>query len=219
MRKGFFFIIALSFVSLLNAQTFIGGSIGYNQQDGKQTTKVETTTTEIKDNTITDFTLAPMIGYSINKDFAIGFEFAYSSKVDNDNKTNPTIKTTETWAVSPFARYYFYNIRKFSVYGQANFNAGGIQQNVKIGDQTNTDPAASYLGVTIFPALQYNLSERVGLYANLNFLNIGYTSLTTTAKSTSNVKETHTSNQFNFGVNTSDLLNTQEFQIGFYINL
>lgn len=220
MKKTLLFILALSFITNLTAQTFVGGSIGFDNTSGKQTTKYGSNTNIIDSKTTNNFTLAPMIGYMINDAFAAGVEFSIISTNVNDNKETPTINTSSSWSVSPFVRYYFYKINKFTVYGQLNFNVGGSQDKQKVGDITIESPLHSFVGVNFFPALEYNLSDRVGLFANLNFLSFGYNSLISKSTSVSfgdNIEDKYTTNFFYFGADTSNLLKTNNFQIGFFL--
>lgn len=80
--------IAAAFVAVsMDAQIYVGGSLGFNstsyQQDGLDS---ETT-----------ITILPEIGYNLTDDFAVGATFGYESWGDDDN----------AFTVAPYARYTF----------------------------------------------------------------------------------------------------------------
>lgn len=215
MKKFILSLAAVTLVTVLNAQVFVGGSVGFNSTQGAN--KIDQN--ETKDNTSRSYSFSPMVGYSVNEKVAVGLELSIAGSYDNDNRDQATIEKGFGWGVSPFARYYFLNFNKFSVYGQANFTiAGGTSKETHENTTTN-GPTVSLVGLNIAPALQYSFNERIGLFANLNFLSIGYNFSSTKTKSDLIGDVKATASSFNFGANTSNLINTENFQIGFYINL
>lgn len=74
------------------------------------------------------------------------------------------------------------------------------------------------IGVGLIPAIQYDISERFGLFTNLNFLHIGY-SFARTERIVETNKIVTKGHSFDFSGNTDELLNVDGLQIGFYIKI
>lgn len=71
--KKLFFIIALAIAATTTyAQMYVAGTLGLGFDGGKQTTKVQETTTEVKSPSTASFQLTPAVGYYITDKFLIG---------------------------------------------------------------------------------------------------------------------------------------------------
>lgn len=107
--KKLFFIIALAIAATTTyAQMYVAGTLGLGFDGGKQTTKVQETTTEVKSPSTASFQLTPAVGYYITDKFLIGgaFNIGTTGETDFNNDGNIATKTTSfNWAIVPYARY------------------------------------------------------------------------------------------------------------------
>ena len=88
----------------MNAQVFVGGSVGLgNYDDGK--------------DDVTSYTFLPEVGYTFNKDWAAGVAFGWTGM----NKGN-----VKEFTVNPYARYTFVKGQTVSVFMDGGFGYSHI---------------------------------------------------------------------------------------------
>jgi len=92
---------------------------------------------------------------------------------------------------------------------------GGQDSSVTVGSTTTNSPYVAKIGFNVFPAVQYCLSDNLGLFANLNFLSLNYTH-SSQKDEDANPTVTKETDSFNFGVNADNVLSTSAFTIGFF---
>ena len=214
MKKVFmFFVLLLATSTALTAQVFVGGGLGFSSDGGKTTTG----STEIKDPTTTSFSFQPTVGYFLNDKFAFGLSLAIGgTNISGVNAFNQDYENkTTSWSVFPFARYYFLTFDKLSFYAQGSLMFGGQDSSVTVGSTTTNSPYVAKIGFNVFPAVQYCLSDNLGLFANLNFLSLNYTH-SSQKDEDANPTVTKETDSFNFGVNADNVLSTSAFTIGFF---
>jgi hypothetical protein len=170
------FIAALGLVSA-NAQYYIGGSFGFG---GKSTTFGDDKTSS------SSYSISPEIGYTLRPGLDIGLSvsmYNVSNKAIGGNKSD-----SNGWGIAPFVRYFIFNYYNVNIYGEAEvfYNSVNNYNHIK---------SNSY-GLNVRPVLTYNLTKRLALISDLNFLNLGFYK----AKA-GNVTET----AFDFGANTNNL--------------
>ena len=124
-----------------NAQVWVGGQLGFS-----------VTNNDATDKNLTEFTIAPEIGYSLSDkwDIAIALGDKYSKPEDFD--------ATNDFFVNPYARYTFVKLDKVNF-----FVDGGFEYNyVKVGDEK-----ANGFGINIKPGVAVNLNEKVSFVAHV----------------------------------------------------
>ncbi|MBR3513496.1 MAG: outer membrane beta-barrel protein [Bacteroidaceae bacterium] len=128
-----------------NAQTWIGGNLGYNYSDNGFGTKR------------TDISISPEIGFSITDkwDFAVNLDYTMG-KVKNG-------ATIHEFVVNPYARY------TFAKSGIASFFVdGGISVGAhKVKDGGDAD---AIFGIAFQPGIALHVSDRVSLVTKIGSL-------------------------------------------------
>lgn len=187
----------------LNAQVFLGGNVnlalsgGKNGNDSKKTSEF-------------DFNLTPKIGTFLSDKVAIGIEINFGYSTTNNNHEIETITKTVRSGVSPFLRYYAVSAGKFSVYGQANAGVAFSTSDTKFGNNMVTEAKQNSVGISFFPGVSYELSERISLETSINFLNLHYNMTTETDEN--NNKETDSI--FGLGAGLDGIVNTGNISVG-----
>lgn len=135
------FIAAMVAVSALNAnaQTWVGGSIGFTTKHVNGT-----------ENNTNTFSITPEIGSAIDDNMDVAVALGYTH---NNGKVN-------TWSIQPYLRYKFVKEGNFTA-----FLDGGIKYST---EHTNGfDKNKNYMGVNIAPGIAYAVSSNVSLVAHL----------------------------------------------------
>lgn len=158
-------IILAAFVAVsalsANAQTWIGGEVGFNSS-----------TTKVLGNkvTATQFTVAPEVGYKLNDNIDLAVKVAYGHAAHTDNILGAEIDDFEranAVEVNPYVRYTFAKVGALSF-----FVDGGVDYttiHVK-----NFDKNANSFGVGFNPGLAYGLSEKTTLVAHIGDLSYNH---------------------------------------------
>lgn len=82
-------LVAVAMATTMNAQWYVGGTVGYNYTKDKNT--------DVKSNT---FVITPELGYNLNEKWAVGMKIGYAYNKVDDAKSNEFV-------VNPYARYTF----------------------------------------------------------------------------------------------------------------
>lgn len=183
MKKTLATLAALSIVTTLNAQIYLGGTIGFKSQD-------------TADDNTTTFQIAPEIGYTLNDHWAIGLYLSYgqtnfASTIINTglgeiNEVSRKLdKDLKVFQFSPYARYTFAKTQMVDFFVDGGFayenaSANGITIN-------------SWL-IAIQPGITVNLNDRISFVTKLG--SIGFTS------SKADIEGTEAVNSFDFGVSS-----------------
>lgn len=137
--KKFFAIAALAVASLtVNAQTWIGGSFGFNWDKSKDEGAKATTSWEI----------APEVGHDINETWAIAIKLGVNSTKQGDNDAVTGV------IVNPYARYKFANVDNLTF-----FLDGGLAYKSHGSHKGNS------FGIGIKPGVAYKVAEGISLEA------------------------------------------------------
>jgi hypothetical protein len=142
--KKFFAIAVVALIALTaNAQTWIGGSVGFDWAKSKNDGAKANTAWEI----------APEIGYDIDETWAVAVKLGITStqKGDNDAVTG--------FIINPYARYKFANVDKLTF-----FLDGGLAYKTYGKDNGNS------FGIGIKPGVAFKVAEGVSLEAKLGGL-------------------------------------------------
>lgn len=107
-------LVAVAMATTMNAQWYVGGTVGYNYTKDKNT--------DVKSNT---FVITPELGYNLNEKWAVGMKIGYAYNKVDDAKSNEFV-------VNPYARYTFVKLDKVNF-----FVDGGFEYNyVKVEDDS-----------------------------------------------------------------------------------
>ena len=197
-------------VTTINAQYYIGGSFGISGNSGKNADGKKIGYSNM------NFSITPEIGYNLSEKSDIGISVGFLNNTRKSYQFTPDEMsskiTTSGWSLSPYIRYSFINFGRFDVLGKfaLNFSENIIKYFDGEGNQ-NDKYSSTIIGVNLVPLLFYNLSDRIALYTQLNFLNLDFSSITDKrdgSKSGSN-------SSFNFGTNTDNLATIDQLRIGF----
>ena len=121
------------------------------------------------------FNISPMVGKFLSENVAVGALINFTLSRTNNNGTPEVINSSSAIGITPFLRYYAIKMDKFSIFGQGNvgFSYSGSKSKV---DGTSTDgPKTTTLSLNVMPGLAYDVSSKLSLETNINFLNLGLT--------------------------------------------
>lgn len=192
MKKAFFTLAALAVVSFTQAQqtdtvggfskgdAFISGNVSYGTQK----------TDDFKQSS---FTVAPMVGYFVSNNIAIGGSVAYTS---GKNEGGSTETTSNSLNIGAFGRYYFMPSNQFSVFAQ--LQAGYLtRKNETEGGSFSEEYKENGFAAGFGPGVNYWLSDKFALETFVGFINYSSTE--------PDVDNAEATNRFNIGLNLSNV--------------
>jgi len=147
--KKLFSLIAVAFVAMsVNAQVYVGGSLGINAWSSQK---------NAGDRSETTFTILPEVGYNLNDEWAVGTVIGYVS----DKWAGVNGISESAFTFNPYARYTYLKAGKVSL-----FVDGGV-------DFTTASKADwNELAIGLKPGLAVSLSDNISFVSHLGF--IGY---------------------------------------------
>lgn len=142
--KKFFLVAAMMVATLaVNAQVYVGGSLGFKSVKVKKGA-----------DATSHFSILPELGYNLDENWAVGIQLGYTS--DEMGKDETVTKFT----IAPYARY------TFAKSGIASFFVdGGI-----IFESYGSDDEGSTFGVGLRPGVKFAVSEKVDVVAKTGYL-------------------------------------------------
>jgi hypothetical protein len=195
----------LLFVSVcLNAQTFIGGNVGFSTSKSEEDRTHDT----LKINNCT-LGLMPSLGRYITNNLAIGIALNISSTKRKVEYYTTSIEKSSNIGINPFIRYYAIRWNKFSIYGQGNMGINFSKTKEELTETITLESNATQIDINIYPGLSYNINEKLSLITSINILSLGY-NYTVTKDDNSKEK----SSAFSIGVGLSNILQTGSINIG-----
>ncbi|MDR2907455.1 MAG: hypothetical protein LBU91_05655 [Bacteroidales bacterium] len=211
MKKIIITLTFSLFAILSYAQFFVGGQLGFNStiNTAKPNVGIEQKTRN------TAFAIVPSAGYQFKNKFALGLRpnlMLQNETAVNYFGSNDDYKTKSMiFAFEAFGQYTFVKFGKWSIYADAGVGLGKGKSKMTYGSSSEDLLETTIWGINIKPVLAYDLSEKIKLLANLNFLGLVFTSTKiedqqTTSKTTENI--------FDFSVNTDNLFTIGAIQIG-----
>ena len=158
--------------------------------------------------TSNSFSLSPSIGYRLNENWEVGISLTangFNSKqpmfiTDNEGNLGDMIineSKTKEYIIGFFTRYQIVKFNKFSIHSFFYVYAGkGESENTFLFSRGNSE----YIlwGANICPVLMFDLSNKFTAFANLDFLNLGF--------SQNKIEKQYTTTKFNFITNTDNIL-------------
>ena len=202
--RAIFISLLVFLCGSINAQYFIGGSIGIQVANYKSDNG--TTTSKSTDNR---FYLYPSAGKFISEKVALGLELGISFSGGNHSANPDTKNKSYTLGASPFMRYYAVKWNKFSIYGQGNLGCT-FSRSSETTDGTKSDgPKISSYYFSIYPGLSYDLGDKLQLQASINVLKLecGYN-----INDNGSVK--NTTSYINIGAGLDDIISVPTISIG-----
>ena len=157
----------------LNAQVFIGGGIRFI---GSTTENQKADKPFDKESTF-GVTISPNVGVFLSEKVAIGIQLNFSTITEKRGVSGVTTMTTykqSSLGASPYIRYYAWNWNKFSVFFQGNIGVDFSKSTMEVVSTVTDGPKATDLYINVFPALSYDISDKLSLETSINFLSLGY---------------------------------------------
>ena len=160
MKKIMMTLAAVCVAATMNAQVYVGGSLGFNSKHSG-----------VADKNYTTFTIAPEVGYTLSDKFAVGVALGFTSgdMLTYQDKFGATYTGKATaFEIKPYARYTFAKLDNFSFfvdgavwYGNANLK--------------NVDVKYNEYGIALEPGIAYNVNDKISLVAHIGSL--GFSSM------------------------------------------
>ena len=199
-----FLIILFSFIYIsLNAQVFVGGSVGFNTSSNEHN---GTTTNKSSDY---NFNLNPVAGKFLSEKTAIGLALDISLTGDKMDVNTETSSKSSSFGISPFLRYYAIRWNKVSIFGQGNIGLALLNSSNKADGVTTDGPKGTKIYLTFYPGLSYDISENLSLETSLNILSLGYNYTITKIGSAKDK-----SSNFNIGAGPANIISVGAITIG-----
>ena len=153
MKKVLLAFMALAISVAVNAQVWIGGSLGFwsNSDAEEYGSSVETKSL---------YNVLLEAGYNLSEEWAIaiGLEYGYHKFGDFHGTS---LEATHSYSFAPYARYNFIRKDKFKL-----FLDGGVE----ITSLGSDEQEYTIWNVGIKPGLSYSLTEKFSLVAHMGFL-------------------------------------------------
>ncbi len=146
MKKILMTIAAIAMAATMNAQGYIGGTMGIGSL------KVGDADAE------TSYKFLPEIGYNINSNWAVGVAFGWTKGDLNVLKNDVSVIGNRTTQVNPYVRYTFVHSKYFNVFSDLGFGYAHI------------NGAGDAYGIGLTPGIALNLSEKVSFVTKFAYL-------------------------------------------------
>jgi len=152
----------------LSAQVFVGGSINFNTSHSKQDR-----TSGLRETNNYSLGLRPSVGKFVSEKLALGLALDFTSTRSKTDYINFSMINTLYAGINPFLRYYAISWNKFSIYGQGNILLGFSKTKDELNDAF-TESSGTKFGVSFYPGLNYDLSDKISLFTAINIFSLGY---------------------------------------------
>ena len=196
-------------VSFASAQYFVGGGLNFNATGGK--TEFDGTS-EDKPST-TSFSFHPKGGIFHSENLMFGAELNFSIEKNKTPGDPETIERTTGFGISPFARFYAFQMGKFTLFGQGQLNLSTSSTEEESGGTTTEGPTNNRIGLSVFPGIAYNINEKIELEAKINGVDFGINRNVSKEDVAGNeVKNINTN--FGFGANLDNIATTGNITVG-----
>lgn len=159
MKKIMMTLAAVCVAATMNAQMYVGGTVGFLSTSDKTNPAAELTTTT--------FSINPEFGYQLDEKWGVGIALGFAtSKVKAENTTvNPNVSVDSkvtTFEIKPYARYQCFAAGNFNV-----FVDGGLDfKTISREDMKNEMD----FGLFLTPGIAYNINQKWSMVAKLNDL-------------------------------------------------
>ena len=155
MKKIMMTLAAVCVAATMNAQVYVGGSLGF-----------ETTSQDGVSNS--SLTLMPEVGYALDDNLAVGIAFGYSEDSEDIKKVNPisgdeytVSEKNKKFVINPYLRYTFLKLEKVNV-----FVDGGLEYVHK----DNAGSKNNSFGIGVRPGVAVNLNDKLSFVSHFGWL-------------------------------------------------
>ena len=118
------------------------------------------------DYTVTNFGIAPEVGYFINDKMAVGLSLFFTGSTYSPDVDGATDTKYNTFGFNPYVRYHFLEKGDFKAYGQFNVAYASTKSDI------DGIKAINAFGVNVVPGVAYSLTDNVAI--NATFGSLGY---------------------------------------------
>ncbi|MBK9391137.1 MAG: hypothetical protein IPN68_13450 [Bacteroidetes bacterium] len=191
----------------LNAQVFVGGSVGFNTSSDKHEGSSD------QKSSIYNLNLKPVAGKFLSDKMALGLALDLYLAGGKTESTTETKSRSFGFGVSPFMRYYAVNWNKLSIFGQGGIGLEVSRSSLTTGGTTNDGPKISLIDLNIFPGLSYDISDKISLETSLNIFRLGFSY--NTIKDGGDVEKL---SNFHFGTGLDNIASLNAIMIEQYID-
>ncbi len=182
MKKVILTLVAVATMGIANAQLFVGGNLGFSKTGGSNEYTADGATATTQFPKTTEWTIAPKIGFQMNKlSFGAIIELD-GEKTVTEGKYVKDDKLTEKyfgWGVCPFVRYNAFEFGNFALFCELQIPIISGQYKTKYENGSN--PVVEADGAKVFgfaiqavPGLNYRLSEHLNFDLYVNLLKLGW---------------------------------------------
>lgn len=163
MRKLFMAAAAVLACMTVNAQIWVGGSLGFNSEKIDSEAAVGEPGFSASDPDCSEISLdfSPVVGYSLNDKMDVGVELGFNS-IKNVSCIED-YNVTE-FAITPFARYKFFEAGKLSVHAQAQVSF--MHDSREIGD---IDNKYNTFNIGVKPLIKYALTDNIAIVSSFGW--------------------------------------------------
>jgi len=149
MKKIMMTMAAAMMAVTMNAQVYVGGSLGLASHDNGNKTE-------------TAFKIMPEVGYCFDENLAVGLTIGYAqgSTAAAWTMSSPN-EVLKTFSVAPYLRYTFAKLGPVSLFADGRFEYAHID---------NDGAKANAFGVGIVPGLAVTLTPKLSFVSHFAFL-------------------------------------------------
>lgn len=210
-------IIALfAFVTMANAQFYVGGSFGINSN----TNSSKSGSVKVKGPSSFSFGLAPELGIFLSEDLAVGGRIGFQIATNKTRGEGGERGTKSiNFGITPYANYYLLHVGKLSIFAEANLPIGFGSSSLSALGTTTDGPSTFNFGINLLPGLAYKVNDNILLRTRINFLNVGFNlhrESTTFSNPLDNStrKSSKIDTSFKFGANMDNIATLGAISIG-----
>ena len=207
-------VLATAMIFGANAQHFwVGGAVGFESSSFREADSDNFSSRSA-------FSISPEVGFSLNNRFDVGLGFSFGTErqqhyFSSQWWTNEFDERAFSWSIAPFVQYTVFEFGRLRLLCRATVgfesHTGFEIWDGEIEFTGNDEDRLSGFGANITPFVHYVISDRFNVFASLNFLSLNFARVS--EKFDGN--DIGTVTVFNFGVDSNNLFNTGNFQIGF----
>jgi hypothetical protein len=139
MKKIMMTLAAVCVAATMNAQVYVGGSLGFSSEkadyDGAEATTI--------------FSVKPELGYNLDENLAVGIALGFTSEKDGD------ADALTTFSVAPYLRYTFVKLDKVNLFVDG-----------EVSYATKKDTYDKF-GIHIKPGVAVNVNDNISFVAKL----------------------------------------------------
>ena len=155
MKKIMMTLAAVCVAATMNAQVYVGGSLGFNSKHSGAL-----------DKSFTTFTIAPEVGYNLNEKWAVGVALGFTTGdlMTFTDKFGGTYNGKATaFEIKPYARYTFAKLDNFNFFidGAVWYSNANLKDN---------DVKVNTFGIALQPGVAYNVNDKISLVAHIGSL-------------------------------------------------